>query len=119
MRGKGLGNQIGWPTANLKVDGRKFLPELGVYAAWVFRPKDDKRYPAVMNLGPQPTIDPNSLSAVEVHLINQKIDLVGDELIVEPVERLRGQKKYQNIDMLTNQIGQDAKSAKKILEENN
>ncbi|MCX5930552.1 MAG: bifunctional riboflavin kinase/FMN adenylyltransferase, partial [Cyanobacteria bacterium] len=33
VRGRGLGRQLSWPTANLQVDGRKFLPQEGVYAA--------------------------------------------------------------------------------------
>ncbi len=61
--GKGLGKKIGWPTANLKIDGRKFLPSLGVYAAWAEISNKKERFPAVMNLGPQPTIDPNSSSS--------------------------------------------------------
>ena len=45
-----------------------------------------------MNLGPQPTIDPNSSSAVEVHLLDKEINLLGQELIIEPVQRIRLQK---------------------------
>jgi riboflavin kinase/FMN adenylyltransferase len=65
VRGRGLGREIGWPTANLQVDGRKFLPGLGVYAAWARLEGSGESMPAVMNLGPQPTVDPNSPSAVE------------------------------------------------------
>ncbi len=35
-KGRGIGSQLGWPTANLKIDGRKFLPGIGVYAAWAW-----------------------------------------------------------------------------------
>ena len=34
VAGKGLGKKLGWPTANIEIDGRKFLPGEGVYAAW-------------------------------------------------------------------------------------
>ena len=30
--GRGLGRGLGWPTANLQVDGRKFLPGLGRFS---------------------------------------------------------------------------------------
>ena len=51
-----------------------------------------------MNLGSQPTINPLLPSAVEVHLINKDIDLYGLNLSVEPVEKLRSQIKFKNID---------------------
>ena len=117
-KGKGLGKTIGWPTANLKLDGRKFLPSLGVYAAWASIANRQERFSAVMNLGPQPTIDPNSSSVVEVHLLNKEINLLGKELIIEPVQRLRLQKKFENIEELSKQINSDAILAKDILTNN-
>ena len=68
-----------------------------------------------MNMGPQPTIDPNSLSAVEVHLLDKEINLLGNELIIEPVHRIRLQKKFDSIEALSKQISLDAMLAKKIL----
>ena len=117
-KGKGLGKKIGWPTANLKIDGRKFLPSLGVYAAWASIANQKERFSAVMNLGPQPTIDPDSTSAVEVHLLDNEINLLGKELIIEPVQKIRVQEKFENIDALCKQISLDAKSAKEILKNN-
>ena len=117
-KGKGLGRTIGWPTANLKIDGRKFLPSLGVYAAWTEIANKKERFPAIMNLGPQPTIDPNSSSAVEVHLLDKEINLLGKELIIEPVKRIRIQKKFENIEALSEQISLDAELAKEILTNN-
>ena len=116
--GRGLGRKLGWPTANLEVNGRKFLPGLGVYAAWAWRKNIDTPFSAIMNLGPQPTIDPSAPSAVEVHLLNQNIDLVGEELLVEPVQKLRSQKQFESLECLSNQIDLDAKSAKSILKRN-
>ena len=116
--GKGLGKKIGWPTANLKVDGRKFLPSLGAYAAWASITNEKERFSAVMNLGPQPTIDPNSTSSVEVHLLEEEINLLGKELIIEPVQRIRIQKKFENIEALSKQISLDAIFAKEILTKN-
>ena len=114
-KGRGLGKRIGWPTANLKIDGRKLLPSLGVYASWASMANQKERFLAVMNMGPQPTIDPNSLSAVEVHLLDKEINLLGHELIIEPVQRIRLQKKFENIEALSKQISSDAKLAKEIL----
>ena len=114
-KGRGLGKKIGWPTANLKIDGRKFLPSLGVYASWASIANKNERFSAVMNIGPQPTIDPNSLSGVEVHLLDKEINLLGHELIIEPVHKLRLQEKFESVDALSKQISLDAILAKEIL----
>ena len=55
--------------ANLEIDGRKFLPGEGVYAAWTTIENSNQKIESVMNLGSQPTINPLLPSAVEVHLI--------------------------------------------------
>lgn len=115
VRGRGLGRKMGWPTANLQVDGRKFLPGLGVYAAWASVDNEAAAFPAVMNLGPQPTVDPTSPSAVEVHLLDQQLDLEGRELLIEPVQRLRGQQRFANFEELSKQIGHDAELARSSL----
>ncbi len=119
VKGKGIGNKIGWPTANLEVDGRKFLPSLGVYASWVWIENVKTSFPAVMNLGPQPTFSPNSPSAVEVHLLDQNINLLNTEIIVQPLKRLRGQEKFENIKSLSNQIELDANQARLLLKYKN
>ena len=119
VQGRGLGRQLGWPTANLQVDGRKFLPLEGVYAAWVWLVDDvglaQAPLPAVMNLGPQPTVDPTAPSAVEVHLLGRRIELAGAELLVEPVALLRRQQRFENLEALVAQIAADAARAEQLL----
>ncbi len=110
VKGRGIGQKLGWPTANLQIDGRKFLPGLGVYAAKAWIDNKQTLFSAVMNLGPQPTVDPTSPSAVEVHLLDQDLNLENCELIVEPVKRLRGQKRFGNLEELSSQIQTDANS---------
>ena len=117
IRGKGLGRNIGCPTANIEIDGRKFLPGEGVYAAWTSCDKLKFKVASVMNLGPQPTIDPLAPSAVEVHLIDQNIDLYDSKLKVIPVRKIRSQKRFLNIEELSKQISLDIKMAKDILKE--
>ena len=115
VRGKGIGKSLGFPTANLAIDGRKFIPGEGVYAAWTKIKSSSHKIASVMNLGSQPTIDPLLPSAVEVHLINKNIDLYDLDLLVEPVEKIRSQIKFANLEQLSNQIAEDKKQALKIL----
>jgi riboflavin kinase/FMN adenylyltransferase len=116
VQGRGLGRGLGWPTANLQVDGRKFLPREGVYAvlAWSGAVRG-AGMPAVMNLGPQPTVDPLAPSAVEVHLLDREIDLGGAQLIVQPVRYLRSQQRFSGLKELAARIAEDARQAAAIL----
>ena len=116
VKGKGIGKSLGFPTANLEIDGRKFLPGKGVYAAWTTIESSSHKIASIMNLGSQPTIDPLLPSAVEVHLINKDINLYGLNLSVEPVKKLRSQIQFENIDQLSNQIKKDREYAVRILE---
>ena len=115
VEGKGIGKSLGFPTANLEIDGRKFLPGEGVYAAWTTINSSPHKIASVMNLGPQPTINPLLPSAVEVHLINKDLNLYGLPLLVEPVKKIRPQIKFQNIEQLSKQIAKDRENALKIL----
>ena len=117
VRGKGVGKQIGCPTANLEIDGRKFLPGEGVYAAWTTCQKYNESFQSVMNLGPQPTINPLAPSAVEVHLLDKEMYLYDLNLTVKPVKKIRSQIKFKSVDDLSKQIYKDKEAAKKILNE--
>ncbi len=112
VSGRGLGRQLGWPTANLAVDGRKLLPAEGVYAALAWIGPGGAPLAAVMNLGPQPTVDPAAPSAVEVHLLDRQVDLTDGQLTVQPLERLRGQQRFDGLPDLVAQIGRDADQAR-------
>jgi riboflavin kinase / FMN adenylyltransferase len=113
VSGRGLGRQLGWPTANLAVDGRKFLPLEGVYAALAWREGEGGEGPmaAVMNLGPQPTVDPLAPSAVEVHLLERRLELAGARLTVQPLRLLRRQQAFASLEDLSRQIQLDADRA--------
>ncbi len=121
VRGRGLGRTLGWPTANLQVDGRKFLPLEGVYAAraWLLEAEPglvpQPPMAAVMNLGPQPTVDPLAPSAVEVHQLHRSLELDGQSLLVEPVALLRRQCRFESLEALSAQIGADAAEATRLL----
>ena len=70
-----------------------------------------------MNLGFRPTVDASGLvRTAEVHLFNWNENLVGQELSIEFVSYLRGEKKFPNLDGLITQIQQDCTNAKALLE---
>jgi riboflavin kinase/FMN adenylyltransferase len=67
-----------------------------------------------MNLGPQPTVDPMAPSAVEVHLLDRRLELDGMELVVEPLQLLRRQQTFPSFEALSAQIAADADQARAL-----
>lgn len=113
VSGAGLGSKIGFPTANLSVEGMQLPPD-GVYAVRVHR--EGRVYPGVANIGVRPTVDPTSSKrTVEVHLFDCSEDLVGKELSLEFVQFLRGEEKFSDLEALKGQIAKDCERARAIL----
>lgn len=113
VSGAGLGSTIGFPTANLSVEGMQLPPD-GVYAVRVHR--EGRVYPGVANIGVRPTVNPTSSKrTVEVHLFDWSEDLVGKELSLEFVQFLRGEEKFSGLEALKGQIAKDCERAREIL----
>ena len=105
VRGDGLGQQLGFPTANLDTAGL-VLPPNGVYA--VQAEAAGRRYRCVLNIGHRPTLQsPAPQLRVEAHLIDFAGDLYGQELEVTFVEHLRPEKQFPSLADLRAQIARD------------
>lgn len=114
IKGLGRGNIIGYPTANLSIWKNRAYPSKGVYLAYAI--VDDIRYPAVVNVGTRPTFDDKSnRTVIEAHLIDYSDNLYNKEIVLEFVERLRDERKFDNVDNLVSQINRDILAAKSRL----
>ena len=112
VRGRQLGRQLGFPTANLDRGQEEYPPD-GVWAVWVGLP-DGRKVPGVANLGLRPTVDGVSRT-LEVHLIGWESDLYGVVLEVEWVKWLRGEQRFASLDDLRMAIAGDVRSARGVL----
>jgi riboflavin kinase/FMN adenylyltransferase len=112
VSGAGRGVGLGFPTANLGLNQEQALPADGVYASWAYI--DGKIYPAMTNIGDNPTFDGKERTA-EVYLIEYHGDLYGRELRIDIVKRLRGEKKFKSTQELKQQIAEDVKQGRAIL----
>jgi len=117
-KGDGRGRQIGFPTANLKLDNKLALPN-GVYTT-----ETDfagKRYASITNIGVRPTFAgaspvPDEFPAwVETHLLDTDVDLYGSALTVKFVKRLRAEMKFAGVNELVTQIRRDIDECRKVL----
>ena len=111
------GRTIGFPTANLPTTPDLQVPSDGVYAAWYQRP-DGTQYPAAVNVGKRPTFyDFAERSLIEAHLIGFRGDLYGEQAKVRFVRRLRGERRFEDVDQLVAQLEKDVTGAAKCLSE--
>jgi riboflavin kinase/FMN adenylyltransferase len=86
--GERRGRQLGWPTANVDVDGGALPPD-GVYAGLVtVAGLDGGPFPAAVSVGSNPTFAGTSRT-VEAYLLDFDGDLYGRRVRVEARARLR------------------------------
>lgn len=106
VHGKGIGRQLGYPTANLDIDKRLHLPANGVYAVRVCLPNGNT-HRALLNIGNNPTIQTSSTVTVELHIPNIEVDLYGSTLEVVFERRLREEIRFSTRELLQEQIHRD------------
>lgn len=113
VKGEGRGRQIGFPTANIHLQPDKFLPADGVYA--IHCEVEGSVFQGVANLGVRPTFEGKRRS-FEAHLFNCDANLYDARARVWLVAYLRGETRFDGIEALKQQIGQDIQEAKYRLE---
>jgi len=113
VSGKGLGRELGFPTANLEsFPAEKLLPPSGVYRVKVR--KDGRSYDGLMNLGNAPTLRDRFMA--ELHLLDFQGDLYGASLKVDVIQWLRGEEKFHGFEDLHDAIAADVSELLSILE---
>ncbi len=107
VKGSGRGMELGFPTANLRVDPHKLIPAHGVYAGRFGRKK------CAVNIGARPSFGAGS-SVVEVHILNFNNNIRGKTLRVALTKRLRDEKQFSDVAELKRQIQRDVDRAKRL-----
>lgn len=112
VRGRQLGRELGYPTANIRFGGK--LPALsGIYATWVHG-AGARPWPSVSSIGTRPTVD-GIEPLLETHLFDFDGDLYGRRIGVEFVARLRDEEKFPDLATLVAQMHHDAALARRLL----
>jgi riboflavin kinase/FMN adenylyltransferase len=112
IRGDGLGEKLGFPTANLAAHNEQFPPD-GVYAVRVHL--GATVVSGVANIGTRPTVKTAGERLLEVHLIDFSGDLYGRDIEAEFLRFVRPEKKFPDIGALREQIARDVRSARQSL----
>ncbi len=112
VRGQRLGRDLGFPTANLRIERRR-TPLMGIFAVRVHGVQDTP-VRGVASLGTRPTVG-GVHTLLEVHLFDFSADLYGREIEVEFVAKLRDEEHFPTLEALVEQIHRDAAEARRIL----
>ena len=69
---------------------------------------DDQIFPGMLSIGSNPTVnDDIRLKSIEVHILNFDKDIYGEKISVIFRKKLRDEKKFDNLEQLTTQMGRD------------
>jgi riboflavin kinase/FMN adenylyltransferase len=104
--GDGRGRELGFPTANVRVDSSVLLPADGVYAGFYQRP-DATVYPTAISLGSRPHFYDDGSLLLEAHLLDAECELYGEAASVRFAEFIRGQQRFDSLDELVAQLQED------------
>jgi riboflavin kinase/FMN adenylyltransferase len=113
VSGRGLGRELGFPTANLELLEHQALPGDGIYAVWV-RPAGGECHPGALSIGVRPAVG-GGPRTIEVHVIDYQGELYGESLAVDFVEWLREERNYPDLGALSRAIAADVERARGIL----
>lgn len=111
IHGDKRGRTIGFPTANIELDGAYIIPPTGVYA--VQFQLDGDTYNGVCNIGYKPTFydEKKVKPSIEVHVFEFNKSIYGKTVSIFWYKRIRSEQKFNSIDELIVQIGKDKESA--------
>ncbi len=104
LKGKGVGKNLGFPTANMMLSSDKFLIKQGVYLTFVII--DNKIYSALTNVGKQPTFNGNNC-VIETYINGFNKDIYDKYLTVYFVDFLREITRFSSTSKLIEQLNKD------------
>lgn len=105
IRGKGLGRQLDYPTANLHIEeSYKLIPKTGAYV--VKSEIHGSTIFGMMNIGFNPTVS-GTKKSIEIHFFNFDQDLYDLKLQIDILDRLRDEHKFESVAALQEQLSKD------------
>ncbi|MCC7006366.1 MAG: bifunctional riboflavin kinase/FAD synthetase [Ottowia sp.] len=114
LHGAKLGQQLGFPTINLRVGPRSdkiYAALTGIFIAQVHGIAPHP-LPAVASLGVRPTVDGPGHELLEAHLLDFDQPLYGKLVHIEFLKKLRDEIKYASLDALRQAIAEDTAQAR-------
>lgn len=109
VKGKALGRQIDYPTANIKIaEDYKLIPKHGAYI--VSSEIDNELVYGMMNIGFNPTVK-GEHETIEVHFFNFNKNIYNKTIQINLLHRLRDEQKFESVEALKTQLLKDKETS--------
>jgi riboflavin kinase / FMN adenylyltransferase len=108
VKGDQRGRTLGYPTANLVPDEALVCPGHGIYAART------QFACAAVSIGVRPTFGTGRALLVEAYLLDWEGDLYTQELRIDFLARLRGERRFDSPDALIEQMRRDVELTRQV-----
>ena len=113
VKGTSLGRILGFPTANINPH-HEVIPAEGIYAVRIMFKR--KKFMGACYIGKKPTLKLlKKVTGVEVYILDFKRNIYGESLEIQFVKKIRSDKKFSSLEILSSQIRKDITCVKKIL----
>jgi len=111
VEGKRRGREIGFPTANVQTEN-ELVPPHGVYATTITI--NDIVHASITNIGVRPTFGDSTNTTIEAYVMGYSGDLYGQQVRLGFVQRLRDERKFEDVDALRAQMEADLRRAERL-----
>ncbi len=114
VKGNQIGRTIGFPTANIEIeDELKIVPAIGVYAVEILL-EDQRVMQGMMNIGIRPTVTDSKEVKIEVFIFDFSEAIYDQRIKVYLLQRIRGEHRFQSVEVLRAQLQEDEKTVRSI-----
>lgn len=112
-KGDQIGRTLGFPTANISLaETYKIIPADGIYAVNVYL--NEQKLQGMLYIGDRPTVKGKS-KVIEVNIFDFSSDVYDQELKVEFLQYIRGDKHFKSLDELKIALAKDELAVRNFL----
>jgi riboflavin kinase/FMN adenylyltransferase len=113
VKGDQIGRSIGFPTANIQIqESHKLIPADGIYAVHI--QWQSQTYKGMLYIGDRPTVQ-GSKKVIEVNIFDFDKEIYDEQIQVKLIQYIRGDQKFDSLDVLKLGIQQDEINCRKAL----
>ena len=111
--GKKLGRELGIPTANIDLEGRR-LPLHGIFSVLV--EFEGKTLQGIASIGFNPTVENSDVAKLEVNIFDFDKNIYDERLVLSFIRKIRDEIKFPDLESMKHQMALDIEQARQSLQ---